>query len=303
MRLPFFILSIFSLFIYMHILEKYFKKDDIYYNLALLIYILIPGITLSFVLINYATIPIFLTLLIIYANDRENNLLLVIASVLLLFTHSAQFVVYLALAIYGYNKKKWWMVLLGVAFLLLASIVSTYDIDGIPKGHLMQLVGIYAAIFSPILFLVVVYSIYRTAIKGKRDLLWYIVFSAFAISILLSIRQAIKITDFAPFVVISIPLVVAAFKDSLAIRLREYRQFYYYICNIVLIVLLLETSMIFLHYPLYKFTPFKELLLDSSLYEIPKKVKELKAKGKVCKDEINSHNITLYKYYGIKKCP
>ena len=302
MRLPFFILSLFSLSIYMRVIEEYFKRDSIYYNLAIIIYLLIPGVTLSFILVNYATVPIFLTLLIVYANIKGNRVLLIAASVLLLFTHSAQFVVYLALALYGYKKKEWWLLLLGIGFILLASVIATYDIDGVPKGHLTQIIGIYAAIFSPILFLVVVYAIYRRAIKKSRDLLWYIVATAFVVSLLLSIRQAIKITDFAPFVVLSAPLVVAIFRDSLAIRLPEFRKFYYLICKSVLIVLLLETSIIFLHYPLYRYTQFKEILLDSSIYEIPKIVEELKSNGKVCKDEINSHDLTLYRYYGVSKC-
>ena len=302
MRLPFFILSLLSIAIYMRIIEVYFKKESIYYNLALLVYLLIPGVTLSFILVNYATVPIFLTLLILYANIRGNRLLLIITSVLLLFTHSAQFVVYLALAFYGYKKKEWWLFLLGIAFVLLASVVSTYDIDGVPKGHLTQIIGIYAAIFSPILFLVVVYSIYRRAIKGSFDLLWYIVATSFIVSILLSIRQAIKITDFAPFVVLAIPIVVTIYRDSLVIRLPEFRRFYYILCKTVLTVLLLETSLIFLHYPLYKYTHFKEILLDSSMYEIPKIVKKLKQKGKVCKDEIDNHDLTLYHYYGIQRC-
>jgi len=303
MRLPFFLFSLFSLYLYIKIVENYFKKDSFYYNLAFILYLLVPGITLSFVLVNYATIPIFLTLLIVYANLKENKTLIISALMLLLFTHSAQFVVSLSIALYGYNKKKWWLVVVGILFTLLASILSTYDIDGIPKGHLLQLIGIYAAIFSPILFLIVVYSIYRTGIKGKRDLLWYIVTTAFTVSLLLSIRQAIKITDFAPFMVIAIPLVVGTFKESLAIRLPEFRRFYYFVCKIVIGVLLLETSMIFLHYPLYRFTPYKEILLDSSMYEIPKIVERLKSTGKVCKDEIKSHDITLYRYYGIKRCP
>ena len=302
-RLPFFILSLFSLYFYRDILKSYFKENDKYYTLSYLIFILVPGVTLTFVIVNYATIPILLTLIIVYASKNENNIVLILAMVLLLFTHSAQFVVYLGVAFYGYSNRNWRLTIVSVGFVLMASLLSTYDIDGIPKGHLIQLVGIYATIFSPILFLVFVYSIYRIAIKGKKEILWYIVVSAFTVSILLSIRQAIKITDFTPFIVISIPLIVTVFRDSLTIRLKEFRKIYYIICNIVLLVLLLETSVIFLHYPLYKLTPFKELLLDTSMYEIPQRVQELKSSGKVCKDEISTRDISLYRYYGIRKCP
>ncbi len=303
MRILFFLFSVGSIVLYRSILESYFEKNSSYYNLALLIFILLPGVTLSFILVNYATIPIFLTLLIVYSYKKEFNILLVLAMVLLLFTHSAQFVIYLAIVLYSYQKKRWWLTLLAIGFILLASSVSVYEIDGIPRGHLVQLVGIYAAIFSPTLFLLVVYAVYKVAIRGDKEILWYIVVTALTISVLLSIRQAIKITDFAPFVVISIPLVVTVFRDSLAIRLKEFRKIYYLVCNVIVLVLLLETSVIFLHYPLYRYTPVKELLLDTSIYEIPQIVEELKDKGKVCKDEISKKDYTLYLYYGVARCP
>jgi hypothetical protein len=302
MRIIFFLFSIGTIVLYRAILESYFIKESSYYNLALMMFILLPGVTLSFVLVNYATIPIFLTLLIVYSYKKELYPLLMLGMVLLLFTHSAQFVVYLAIALYSYKSKKWWLMLLSIGFILLASAISGYEIDGIPKGHLVQLVGIYAAIFSPTLFLLVIYSVYRVGIRGEKDILWYIVVSALTVSVLLSIRQAIKITDFAPFVVISIPFVVIVFRDSLEIRLKEFRKIYYLVCRVVLLVLLLETSIIFLHYPLYKFTPFKELLLDTSIYEIPKRVELLKKEGKVCKDEISNKDKALYSYYGISQC-
>ena len=302
MRLPFFGISLLMLYFYKQILKPYFKIGDNYYNLALFIFLLVPGIALSFIIVNYATVPIFLTILALYANLRKNYILFLLSLVLLLFTHSAQFVVYLAIALYGYGKKERFYFTIGVAFTIIASIVASYDIDGVPKGHFVQLLGIYASILSPILFLVVLYTIYRTAIKGTKDLLWYIVTTALAVSVLLSIRQAIKITDFAPFVAISIPLVIVQLRDSLAIRLKEFRGFHYFVCNAVLLVLFLETSAIFLHYPLYKYTQFKELLFETSMYEIPQSVKELKKSGKVCKDEISNHDSTLYKYYGITRC-
>jgi len=302
MRLPFFIISLANIYLYLELLDRYFRKYSPYYNLALLIFLLLPGVALSFIIVNYATIPIFLTLLILYAYHKEYFLILIVSMVLLLFTHSAQFIVYIGVALYSYHRKEWWLTITSVTFILIASIMSIYGIDGIPKGHLIQLVGIYAAIFSPILFLVVVYALYKVAIRGTKDLLWYIVVTAFVISLLLSIRQATKITDFAPFLVLSIPLVVVVFRDSLAIRLKEFRKFYYLICNIVIVVLLLETSVIFLHYPLSLLIPSNELLLDTSIYKIPQEIEALKKSGKVCKDEIARKDFNLYRYYGIAKC-
>lgn len=302
MRLPFFLLSLGSIYLYRKLLEAYFTLNDSYYNLSFIIFLLIPGVTLSFIIVNYATIPIFLTLLVIYAYKREYFALLLITLVLLFFTHSAQFVLYLALALYSLQLKRYWLIAVAALFIILSSAASKYGIDGVPRGHLIQLIGIYAAIFSPMLFLAVVYALYKVAIKGSKDILWYIAATAFSTSILLSIRQAIKITDFAPFIVIAVPLVVLTFKNSLAVRLKIFRKIYYWVCYIILIVLLLETLILFLHYPLYKISPSKEWLLDTSIYKVPQIVENLKKDGRVCKKDISLKGKALYRYYGIRKC-
>jgi len=47
------------------------------------------------------------------------------------------------------------------------------------------------------------------------------------ISIALSIRQKIVVTDFTPFIVVSAPLVIMVFKKSVSIRLPIFRRKYY----------------------------------------------------------------------------
>ncbi len=301
LRLPFFIISIASLLLYKEILKSYFKYDK-YYNLSILFFLLTPGIFLSFILVNYATIPIFLTLFLIYSYKKDKIFFIILALVLLFFTHSAQFVVYIALILYAYREKKWFIVLISIILILFASVSKTYPIDGIPKGHLIQLFGIYAAIFSPLLFLASIFAIYKVATSRKKDLLWYISTTAFTLSIILSIRQKIKITDFSPYFVIITPLVVSVYKNSIEIRLKDFRKGYYLICKIVLIVLLLETSTIAMHYVLYKVDPSSKFILDKSIYKIPNEVNLLKKNGKKCKYNISNKEKALYKYYNISKC-
>jgi len=302
LRLPFFIISILSLFFYMKILENYFKKWSSYYNLSIFIYIITPGIFLSFILVNYATIPIFLTLMFIYSYYKDNIILEIISLMLLFFTHSTQFVLFVAVVIYSYKDKKWWLVIFSLTLVLLSSITSKYAINGIPKGHLIQLIGIYAAIFSPLLFLSMIFTLYKTLTNKNRDLLSTIALTAFILSILLSIRQKIKITDFSVFFVIVIPLVVLQFKNSLEVRLKEFRGSYYFVCKIIVLVLLLETSVIIMHYPLYKYSPNRKWIIDNSIYEVPIIVKSLKKHNIRCKKVISNKEKTLYKYYKIEEC-
>jgi hypothetical protein len=302
LRVPFFILSIISLYFYIRILDNYFKRWDNFYNLSILVYLLTPGVFLSFIIINYATIPILLTLMFIYAYKKDNIFLEILSLVLLFFTHSAQFVVYVAVAIYSYKDKKWWLLILSILLILFSSLASKYSIGGIPKGHLVQLIGIYAAIFSPLLFIATIYALYKSAISKRRDLLATIAITAFSLSILLSIRQKIKITDFSVFFIIATPLVILQFKNSIEVRLKEFRKGYYFICKIIVLVLLLETSIIILHYPLYILSPDKSWLIDNSIYKVPSIAKSLKNKKFKCKKVISNKEKTLYKYYGIDEC-
>ena len=299
LRLPFFIIALFALYLYKQILTDYFKKDEYYYNLSVLVFIITPGIFLSFILVNHATIAIFLTLLFIYGYKKESLILEFISLVLLLSTHTAYIVVFYAIAIYSFLEKKYWLTAFSFILIVFATLNESYGVEGIPKGHLLQLIGIYAAIFSPLLFLAIVFALYKIAADGKQDIIWYISGVSFLVSLVLAIRQKIKVTDFSPYLTIAIPLVIYIFKKSAQIRLYEFRGIYYKICKIVIIVLLLETLTIVFHYPLYLLSPDSKWLFDRTIYKIAKDANSSKNR---CYKVISNKEKNLLRYYGIKKC-
>ena len=299
-RLIFFITSTISLFLMFKITNRYLDKE--YRNLALFIYLITPGVFVSFLIVNYATFAIFLTLLFIYSYQKGLKALSFLALVLLFFSHTGSFVVYIASALYAYKIKDISLLLISIVLLTFSSIYANYPIDGIPKGHLVQLFGIYAAIFSPLYFLAVVYTIYRFIKEKKYDLLWYIVATSFIVSLILSIRQKIQITDFAPYIVIVAPLVVYVFKNSLSIRLKPFRKNYYIVCITIISVLLLETLITALEYPLFKYFNNNLLLIDKSIYEVPKNVAKLKNKNISCIKRAKNRDLNLYRFYNIKLC-
>ncbi len=300
-RIPFFLLSLASFFLFLEIAKSYFR-DSNYIYFTLFLYIVTPGIFVSSVIVNYATIPIFLSLLFIYAHNRNIKSLQILSLVLLFFTNTAAFALYFAVAIYSYSKKEWWLTIISSALFLLSSVNETYPIDGIPKGHLLQLFGIYGAVLSPLFFIVALYTVYRIAIKKERDLLWYITAVTLAIATVLSIRQKIKITDFTPYFVIITPLIVSVYKDTVTVRLKRFRKIYTKACAAVVAVLLLETSAIVLHYPIYKLINKKIWLINTEIYTTAKKVKAYKKQKIKCIKNIKSKEKNLYKYYGIKSC-
>jgi len=264
-----------------------------------LIYILIPGVFVSTIVINWATIPIFLSLLFVVATIKENKLVQAIALVLLFFTHTALFVFYIAIFLYSYKRKIIWLMILSLILFILSTYFQKYDLGGVPKGHLLQLLGIYAVTLSPFFFIALVYSLYRVGKDKQADILWYISTTAFIVSLLLSIRQKILVIDFTPFIVIATPLSVKVFKNSLAIRLKEFRSKYYLLCKIVIFVLLLETLVVALNYPIYRYFSKKIYFIDTSIYKISDIVKN---GSKKCVKNINNHNKNLYLFYNIKEC-
>ncbi len=300
-RVPFFLLSILSLKLLYEIAKEHLGVNS-YSYFSLFLYMVTPGVFLSFIIVNYATIPIFLTLLFIWAHLRGIKILQAAALVLLFFTNTAAFALFFAAALYGYSKKEWWLAIVSASLFILSSVIESYPIDGIPRGHLMQLFGIYGAVMSPLYFIAALYAVYRIAIKKERSLFWHISAVTITVAIVLSIRQKIRITDFTPYFVIVAPLVVSVYKDIVTVRLKRFRKVYTRACAAVVAVLLLETSAIILHYPLYKYFNKKIWLIDTSIYTTAKKAKAYKKQKLKCIKNIKKRDKNLYKYYGIKSC-
>ena len=128
-----------------------------------------------------------------------------------------------------------------------------FEIGGKPKGYFLDTFSIYATIFSPVLFLYFFYSIYRVGIKHEKDLFWYISATALGMSLLFSLRQKIAIEDFAPFIVIAIPVMLKLFMHSVRVRLSEFRKVHYNFAIISLTVLLLNFLILISNKSLYLF--------------------------------------------------
>jgi len=301
LRLPFFIISLLSFKLYIDIAKSYFKNKSFLY-LSIIIYLIIPGTFISFIIINYATVAIFLILLFIYSYHKKNIIIESVALMLLIVTNTAQFAVFIGVALYTFRKKEWYLFGISIFLIILSSIEATYAIDGIPRGHLTNLFGVYGAVLSPFYFIYLIYALYYIGIKSQKDIMWYIVVAVFIMSLLLSIRQKINVTDFTPYLVIAVPLAVKVFEKSISIRLKEFRNFYFKVCTIIVIVLLLETLLIVFNYPIYILSDKKIQIANKNIYKIEKSVKKLEKNAQKCLKFIKSREKNLYKYYGITVC-
>ncbi len=229
--------------------DDYFKSqwDRIF---CLAIFMILPGVNSAALLVNESIIVIFGTLLYLYLyklRGKEHYILLV----LFLFIDNSFAILFLALFFYSLRKKDNILLVFSLTLFGLSMSMYGFEVGGRPRGYLLDTFGIYASIFSPLLFLYFFFSLYRVGLKLEKDMYWYISITALVLSLLFSLRQKIAIEDFAPFVVIAIPIMVKLFMHSIRVRLKEFRQKHYAVAAIVLIVLVMNFFVLIFNKYLY----------------------------------------------------
>jgi len=301
LRLPFILFYIGSLYLSYKLTSDYFKKEqDRILNIV--IFAILPGLVSAALLVNEAIIVVFFTLLYLYLYKlykKEYYVLLV----LFLFIDNSFAILYLALFFYSltYKKDK---VLMVVSLILFAVSMQMYgfDVSGKPKGYLFDTFGIFASIFSPLLFLYFFYVLYRVANKkGERDLYWYISFTALVLALIFSLRQRVRVNDFAPFVVIATPLMIKIFMHSFRIRLKEFRNAHKLLATALVSILIINYFIILFNKPLYLVlnNPNNHFARDFHFSKVlAKSLKDIGIKKIDCYDK----NLLLkLKFYGIEE--
>ncbi len=297
LRVPFILFYIASGGLLYLLTDDYFKQQwDRLISLSL--FMILPGVNSAALLLNESIVVIFCTLLYlyIYKITKKNNFLLL---TIFLFIDNSFAILYLGLFFYSLKKRD--NALLVISLILFGISMSMYgfDIGGRPRGYLVDTFGVYATIFSPILFLYFFYSLYRVAIKYPKDIFWYIAFTAFLLSFMFSLRQKIDIEDFAPFVVIAIPIMVKLFMHSVRIRLKEFRKLHYIAASVVVAILVLNFSIFVFNKYLYIFieNPKKHFAYD---YHIAQELAERLKSLNIDSISVNDKELALrLKYYGI----
>jgi len=299
LRIPFVLFYAGSAILLYLLTDNYFRlqRDRL---ISIMIFMLLPGMNSAALLVNESIIVVFGTLLYLYLyklKEKEYYILLV----LFLFIDNSFAILFLALFFYAINKKD--NILLVVSLILFGLSMSIYgfSVNGSPRGYFLDTFAIYATIFSPVLFLYFFYALYRTGIKREKDLYWYISMTALGLSLVFSLRQKVAIEDFAPFVVISIPIMVKLFIHSLRIRLKEFRTFHYILLRITLGVLVLSFLLFIFNKSFYMFIKNPRSHVAHEHYiakELANKLKSLSIYGITTLDKKLSIRL---KFYGIKK--
>ena len=253
LRLPFIVFYAFSVLLMYKLTENYFRYEKDRF-IAICIFMILPGVLSASLLVNSAIIVTFFTLVYLYYYDKYKKHCYFLL-VLFLFIDNSYAILYLALFFYSFKDQDKKLMYFSMIFFILSMYIYGFSTDGRPRGFLVDTFAVYATVFSPLLFLYFVYSIYRAGIKDERTLAWYISFTALILSIVFSFRQRIYIEDFAPYVVISLPFMLKIFFHSYRVRLKEFRGNYNIVAVLIIIMLALNVILTFVNKPLYNVLP------------------------------------------------
>jgi len=299
LRLPMIIMHAVGAFLYYDISKSLFKKqNDKLWNLV--IYLLLPGINSAGIMVDGAGLVLFLLLVFLFIYKHKRNLAYYLLPIYVFIDASFAFM-YLGFIFYAMDRRR--TVLLVSSVLLFGASMYLFGIDigGHPKNYFLNTLGIYAAIFSPVVFVYLIYALYRWGVKEERTLLWYLGVTAFIFSMLLSFRQQMKLEELAPYIIVATPIMVKTFLSSYRIRLREFRKQYRLLLVVGMSFLVLSTLSIFLNKYLYLFMsdPSNHFVYKNHIAkELSIELKKMDIKALITRSERLQLRL---KFYGISK--
>lgn len=291
-RIPGIIMGFLSTLLFYKLTFFYLKKEKDRFFSAF-IFMLIPGMIISSLVINKSIYIIFSVLLFAYLY-KSLKVLSYFLLFFFIFLDKSYISLYFALVFYALYKRDNFLLVLSLIFLALNANYFNYAIKGKPKGYFLDIFGTYFLIFSPFVFLYFLYSIYKGVLDKKKDIVFFIAFFAFIISTILSFRQRIKIDDYAPFTLIFIIYMVKYFLNSFRVRLPKFRTMYKFIFGFLFGSLILFDLVLFFN----SYTPAKNL--TNSYYFIKPLVKILKEHKINYIKSNNKYLQTALNFYGIK---
>lgn len=300
LRLPMIMLHMVSVILFYDIAKFYVSRqsDRLW---IVLIYILLPGVTSAALIVDNAGLNIASLFLFIYIYLNYGRYSLLMLPVLVFLDPSFAYL-FVGLALYGLYRKEYLYTYIGVVALSVSIWLYGIHVGGSPESRFLDVLGVYTAIFSPIVFIYLFYVLYRRMISKEWDLIWIIAFSAFLISILLSFRQKVDVQMFAPFLLVSLPLAAQTFLSTYRIRLREFRRRYQILFYTAFSLLIINTLAVFFNQWFYRLidNPTKHF---SYPMHIAKELSEVLQHENIHCIDAGEEKLQLrLRFYGIGEC-
>ena len=284
----------------MYKVSKFYIKLEFDRIVAVLLFVLLPGTLASALIINNAGICITLALLCIYLFHIKKKILFSLFFCLAFFIDGDFLIFYAGFFIFALYKRKPPLAWLSAILFLLTLYFFGFETNGRPSGHFIDTFGIFAAVFSPFVFIFFVYTIYRIWVKEKKDLLWFIAICSFCFCMIVSVRQRLELEQFLPFCVIATPLMVRVFFNSYRVRLPKFRRGHKICTSLVMLFLVFNWSAIIFNQIFYLFLndPTKHLTYKFDVAkELADKLKEAGVQDIATDD---TRLALRLKFYGIK---
>ncbi|EQB40187.1 hypothetical protein M947_03960 [Sulfurimonas hongkongensis] len=300
LRLPMIILHLLSAMLLYKISKEYVQKEKIRLWLVF-VFVLLPGVVSSAIILNNAGFIIFGLLLFVYIyknfSIKFTYFLLTIYALV-----AGEFVyLFLALSIYAIYKKEKNFFIFNIVTFFISIFLYEIDTGGRPQGHFLDAIGVYSAIFTPIVFIYLFYILYRRYLTKDVEILWFITAVPFLLSLVLSFRQRIELEAFAPYLILALVLAAQTFYHSYRVRLKMFRTKYRITFMISLAFLILNTLVVFFNKELYPYLSKPRNHFAYNMHVAKELATELKNRGIECVDTEYKMASRL-RFYGVTNC-
>ena len=300
LRFVMILLHLFSTLLLYKISKNYIhlKRNRLW---LVLLFIMLPGVVSSAIVVNDAGIIIFGLFLYIYVSQSySEKYSLAFLLFLALLNHGFVYL-FLGLVIYAIIHRKKHQLYFNLFYLSINIYLYGLDLNGFPRGHFLDTIGVYSAILTPIVFIYIVYTLYRRFLAKKMDQVWYIAVTALLYSLVVSFRQQVSLEYFAPYLIVALPLAAQTFISSYRVRLRIYRKRYKLIFTLAFLFLFINFITVLFNKELY-------LVLDNPKKHFAYKMHVAKELATVLKKReihcvsTNKDLAIRLKFYGISQC-
>lgn len=300
LRLPMILLHLLSVGL-LYGISRYYVNRDSDRLWIVLIYMLLPGVTSAALVVDNAGLMIASLFLFGYLYLRYGVYSAGMLP-LLIWIDPAFAYLFFALSLYGVYKKEYRWVIAGAMSLFVSLYFFGIRVGGAPESRFLDLLGVYSAIFSPIVFVYLFYVLHRRLITREWDLIWLVATSAFTISLLLSFRQKVPVQTFAPFLLLALPLAAQTFFKTYRIRLREFRRRYRILFYSAFAVLILNALAVFFNQWMYRFIDDPKRHFSYSMHVAKELAQVLHRENIHCIDAGDEKLQLRLRFYGITQC-
>lgn len=300
LRLPMIALHLMSVVLLYQIARYYVNRDSDRLWIVL-IYVLLPGVISSALIVDNAGLVIVTLFMFGYLYLRYGLYALAMLP-LLVWIDPAFAYLFVAIALFGIYRRDVRWSLSGIVALGISLYLYGTGIGGTPESRFLDMLGVYSAIFSPIVFIYLFYVLYRRLIAKERDLIWMIAMSAFVISLLLSFRQKVDVQSFAPFLLLALPMAAQTFFKTYRVRLREFRGRYRLLFYTAFSLLVLNALVVFFNQWAYPMLDKPSRHFAYPMHVAKELAASLKHRGITCIETSDEKLQLRLRFYGITQC-